>query len=519
MERIDNPFSGYGRIVSGRYFIGRQRNISGIKGRVTEPIDPNNLALIGYPRIGKSSIAEHAIKCLEHELMKGNKIPIWINFATFPNSNSFFRDLVLKAYEYLEDNEILDDSLIAFLDKPYRNLLDNENLSWVTLKSDVERFFQKTNKKGFRFIFILDEFDKARDVFKDNYTAFQELRELGYRADFKVTFVTTSRRNIREIELTCSANSVLDLIFKKEYLSMYDFQELQEYYALYEGVGVMLDDSQKERIKYYCGGHPYLLAVLGFEIIEDYMNGKQLDIDVVFHKVQKDFIDYYEQLIFLLKEDQSFMNLLKIIFGPSAGIKSIDIDELAQYGLIYRGEKYYVAYSEHFQGYLKLIEREQRLEGETWQWIQEAEIGLRKVILKLLIDKFPNNWVEAYPNSYAKIPGKKQQIEKLFSRLKESQQRDEELYGGRALNLTLLDHTYIHELFVNFILMSWDDIFFNVFGEGKTYWNDAKGLLEKVRNPFAHSKAGVLLQDWEIKKAEEYCKKIISIVKEQIPLD
>ena len=205
MENIENPFSGYGRAITGANFIGRKKYIKTIDSRVLKPTDPNNLALVGYPRVGKSSLAEEAIMLLENDLAKTKKIPILINFGTFVDVHSFFRTLVIKAYQYLDDNLLSD----TFLEKPYLNVL-NESLSWTGLKSEVERFFEKVNKKGFRFIFILDEFDSARSIFKNNFAAFQELRELGYRGSFKVTFVTTSRRSIREIEI--AAPQILCLI-------------------------------------------------------------------------------------------------------------------------------------------------------------------------------------------------------------------------------------------------------------------------------------------------------------------
>ncbi len=69
---------------------------------------------------------------------------------------------------------------------------------------------------------ILGQFDEARNKFKDNAEAFRELRDLGYNAaKYGITFVTTSRRSIRHIEVQSTASSTLDSIFGKEYLAMY----------------------------------------------------------------------------------------------------------------------------------------------------------------------------------------------------------------------------------------------------------------------------------------------------------
>ncbi len=95
--------------------------------------------------------------------------------------------------------------------------------------------------------------------------------------------------------------------------------------------------------------------------------------------------------------------------------------------------------------------------------------------------------------------------------LRSAYQRDIEQYCSLALNLSLLDQTYIHQLFDYFILFSWDDLFKTIFKKEKKYWNEVKKDFERVRNPMAHQKLQVLLES-EVKKTEEYCKEIITIV-------
>jgi hypothetical protein len=188
-----------------------------------------------------------------------------------------------------------------------------------------------------------------------------------------------------------------------------------------------------------------------------------------------------------------------------------DIDELLIYGLIKKGEKYFIAFSEHFQNYLKYKERTEYIEIDTWRLINQAEKGLRQLILGVFKDNFGDSWEEHYLNKYSNIPDKKKRLNEIFDMLKNSYQRDIEQYGSLALNLTLLDQTYIHQLFDYFILFSWDDLFKAIFQKEKRYWNEVKKYLEKVRNPMAHQKIEVLL-DSEIIKTEEYCKEIITII-------
>ncbi|MCP4692867.1 MAG: hypothetical protein GY859_32795, partial [Desulfobacterales bacterium] len=151
------------------------------------------------------------------------------------------------------------------------------------------------------------------------------------------------------------------------------------------------------------------------------------------------------------------------------------------------------------------------IEIETWKLISLAEKALRQLILKVFADNFGDSWEENYLKKYDSIPNKKKRLNEILEMLRNAQKRDFDQYGNLALNLTLLDQTYIHQLFDYFILFSWNDLFRPIFGKEKKYWNKVKLSLEKVRNPIAHQKVQLLLES-EIKEVEEYCKSIISLV-------
>ena len=55
-ESLNNPFSGYGGIVYGEKFIGRRDSLRQLEQRILGE-NYGNLAIVGLPRIGKSSLA------------------------------------------------------------------------------------------------------------------------------------------------------------------------------------------------------------------------------------------------------------------------------------------------------------------------------------------------------------------------------------------------------------------------------------------------------------------------------
>lgn len=502
MNIFSNPFSGYGRIVSGENFIGRENYFRHIETRIIFPTDPNNIALVGYPRIGKSSIAQEFYSRYNLKLLKNNKLLIWINIGTLQECDDLFHSLIYQAIVQLEENQIVDSRLTSIYDS-----ISNTS-SWVGLKNKVERFFSILTKMGWRIIFILDEFDNARNIFKDNFAAFQELRELGYRGDFKVTFMTTSRRSIKEIEVKCAANSVLDLIFKKIYIGMYNETDINDYFRRYSIIGIELSDEEKTRILHYCGNHPYLLAVLGFEIVEIYRFSEEVDIDSAFQSVQVSFIDYYKQLISLLEEDNSMFNLMQIVFGPRLNLTPFAIDELLQYGLIVKQSNHYSAFSEHFRGYLFYHLQEFEVQDDTWKLLILTEKRLREIVDSLLLEKFGNNWEEKVES--IKLLNPAVPFEKNISKLIEQRQINIGQYGILASNLSLINHTFIRHLFNYFILPLWDSLFCNVLNNTISYWEDVRDTLIKVRNPLAHSNPE-MLYEWQLQKATIHCREIEDI--------
>ncbi len=90
---FENPFADYGNIVRGERFIGRKENLRVIESRIVRPKEPGNLAIIGEPRIGKSSLVYKAIVEQKDNLIAKNLLPIWINLATYDQASMFFRSL------------------------------------------------------------------------------------------------------------------------------------------------------------------------------------------------------------------------------------------------------------------------------------------------------------------------------------------------------------------------------------------------------------------------------------------
>jgi len=498
-NNIENPFSDYGNIVRGDRFIGRKENLRVIENRILRPKDSGNLAIIGEPRIGKSSLVYKAVIEKKDELINKKLFPIWINLGTYDKPAIFFRSLVTLCHDELEGLNFLTDPIRKAAEKAFE-----DELSWSEGYSRIQRFFEQLKKAGYRILIILDEFDHARNLFKGDMSAFQGLRELSYRPEWRVTFITTSRRSIRDIELQTGAISTFDGIFHKHYLSMFQDSELQEYFNRFLTVGIPLNDLSRERVLFFCGGHPFLCEMLGYEVVENYRESKKVNINAAAHNISQSFLDQYDRMVSLLQEDNSLNKLLQILFGPVVDVKQTDVDEFLKYGLIKTYQNSYAAFSEHFQIFLSLVQRDIAL----WPLWSQVEKKLRQIITTKMIEEYGETWIKKLEDTHP------EKIKPIFDRCREFQQKEENSFGSRA-SKNLIDFTYPQDLFA-LINSKWKNIFHSIFKKDVTYWQQRFQLLGKIRNPLAHNRDDVL-QDYERQIAEGYCKEILANLENHEP--
>jgi len=488
---FENPFSDYGSIVHGERFIGRHDSLRVVENRVIRPKEPGNLAIVGDYRIGKSSLAYQAIIESRDELIARRQLPIWVNLGTYDQAASFFRSLVTRSYDELDELQLLTDSIIHAA----KRALEDE-LSWTEGYGRIQRYFERIRQAGIRILFILDEFDHARHLFKGDISGFQGLRELSYRPEWRINFVTISRRSLRDIELQTKSISTFDLIFYNHYLGMFDETDMQEYFARLSSVGIEVTLELKERVYYYCGRHPFLLEMLGYELVEQFREFGVVDVDQSARRIEQSLMDHYQHVVSILSEDSSLKKLLQILFGPVIDVNQTDIEEFQRYGIIKPSiEKgTYTAFSSHFQTYLRLIERQ----VDLWPLWRETEVALRSTITSRMIEQYGEQWIEnrirAKPN-----------LKLIFEKCQEAQQKEQKAFGSRA-SQNLLDFTYPQDLFA-IIFAEWS-LFSPIFGKDRNYWDQRAQLLSKIRNPLAHNRDRALY-DHERQIGKGYCEEIL----------
>ena len=175
----NNPFADFGGIVFGQRFVGRNKAIQLIKQRVLGN-SYGNLAIMGLPRIGKSSLAWQSIMTKKEELLKQKVIPIFFQSGSCQDAKSFFMQIVLCLHDEIQIEFSNDEKYAKVTTSIIKDLRDADIDSFTLL---IMKYFKIVKRLGYRIIYVLDEFDSVQKIF--SVAEFQLLRELSYNPDTK----------------------------------------------------------------------------------------------------------------------------------------------------------------------------------------------------------------------------------------------------------------------------------------------------------------------------------------------
>ncbi|MBQ1027982.1 AAA family ATPase [Micromonospora sp. C95] len=495
---IDNPFATVGHIVHGDAHVGRLNLITVLRQRVLLPESgAGATAIVGPPRIGKSSLAYHVFMRSDAKALQPRLLPVWINLRIQPNAERLFRKFVAELWSQLQDHPDAD------IDEPLGRRHDRVRVAQdgIELQDAVQDFLKILRRRGWRVLLILDEFDAAREVFKPFPGTFQALRELAYNPEWSIGLVTTSRRELRDIVNRADpVESTFPGIFRQVQVTCFDEAELS---ALTRRASCLMagadDTSLVERLVELTGGHPYLASMALERLCGQGASAPVSDAEWVaaVTACRVDFHRYYRDLEDLLRADGRLQALLEVLLGPQITVTSDDAERLLHQGLIRAAGETFQPFSRQFGEYLMLVGRH----SDHWQsWI-EVESGLRELLETTLSRALGADW----PAELCRVRPK---LADMLSRCAQMRDREQHTFGQRA-STRLLDFTYPRDLY-DIVAARWD-LFGSVFGHDKRYWNDRFELLAKVRNPMAHNRM-LMVTPTERNLFQSYCMEILDML-------
>lgn len=506
----ENPFADYGNIVEGERFIGRKAFIEVIHNRILG-VNYGNLAVMGLPRVGKSSLVWNALMTKKKKLSKNKILIERINVGSLSSSKELYLKLMDKI---LPNFRVLSFELYEQLIESRKIYNDSNN------ENEIEFFFALVKEFNYRLIYILDEFDNVSNLFR--LQDFQLLRELSISPDTKICLVTISRRTIQELEAENSAISNFYGVFAELRLGMFSKTDVIEYWAWVEKQGIYISENYINKINYLVGKHPYLIDQINFYLwnelnIQKDNNWKETIEDTT-SQLKLSLYNSLDSALKLLEIEKLYSKAFQLVLGPVYDIKSIDEEKLLKYEFIKKidvdkkrdllgynigiiqNNLSYICFSEFLTIYFKL----KGAEVDFWPLWAETENAVRNLIKQYIKENFGKSWEEAYLEKYPS-ENRIMAINKLINERNKYQKK----FPDKASS-HIIDYTYPKDMYDLFISNDWE-WFGAVFGEGKQKkkeWAGKFNHLAMIRNPVAHNNIQFVPTN-QIQQAEIYCKEII----------
>jgi len=527
IKMTQNPFSDYGAIVSGSRFVGRESELNRLRQRVLPKEGFGNFAIMGLPRIGKSSLMWQGVMSKEAELRKLNTIVVWFT-ASQVNDTFFFLRCVCKEI-IIKSRRIADDNLKMFLDEKKDCLKDVNNKEEI--KEIIDELLEELVYQKIKVILLIDEFDAVQGYMTTD--DFGYLRTITYELNKKICIVTTSRKTIKDIETVSGSVSNFFGTFDTLRLGLFDRDSIDLYWQWVESCmpPFRLDNEYKERATYKVGFHPFLLDFFNYckwlqsETSSNNSDNQDFEIQL------KDIFDTMQGTLEKEKIKGTNINLkdaaIQLIVGPVMDVNSDQIKALEAYDFVAHtssnkklellGNHYGPSYEDGtsfvcFSPYLTTLFVFQHLfDIPYWAEWQETEMRVRGIIKKY-VGCLGEKWEDQLCSRYADDANWMANYNALKSL------RSRSLKRFPKASQDLIDYTLPSNMFSMFIGPAWGDFFANVFlGVGsnrsgnKDEWRQKFQFLSDVRNPVAHSN-GRFVDEGDINTAKQFCKAIINAI-------
>ncbi len=347
-DKTINPFSQFGSPITGDEFIGRTYHLEIMENRIINVTHPGNLAIIGLPRIGKTSIVKEFLRRNSDYLINNKRIPIYIDISEYRNIDDFFMGLVTSAHKKTSDIGINSQKFSSIF-STIKNAKDSFERS-----NQIDEFFAEFRKLGYNVIFFLDEFDLICQTGQDT-TVLQTIRKL-ISSDSGVTIVTISRRTLAEIERNITsdkrAGSTFAGVFQDTFVGEFNDEDMSAYYKKLTDYNVSLKESEKNTIIEQCGRFPLYISGIGFHLIDQKNRDGEINVPAAIHEIKIAMVQNFTHIVDLLRESESYDALNTILFTDDK-IPQMKILEFEKYGIIQKDGGSFDCSSQLFCDYLK----------------------------------------------------------------------------------------------------------------------------------------------------------------------
>lgn len=496
--------------VEGESQIGYNRYLDKFTNILLNTI--NNISITGLKRFGKTSIAKEVISRVKTESEK-KVLAIFIDLA----KQRSFSDFLVAVRNGLED-EIMGDDLLSgtIFNSPifnrYLERLNSVKPESKTYRDSLESIFKWITKQKIRVILAIDEFDAASDLFKET-ADFEYLRDLSSNRDIGLSLVLISRRQLYMIEKKNFNNSTFHGVVQTYPINGFEQDDLREFFdTLKTKYNIVLNEYSQDRLKYYCGQSPYLFSMFAYDIVDDKLANKELNIDAIYRRREIDIENYYKSIFACLNNDMidvegaygevsTVEKLVGVIVGPKISVVANDISVLEKMGYLSAQEDMYYSISQHFTNAL----RRMPLSIDTWTAILGLEKKLKSMVRKQIMLK--NNvelidydmWIDIFEKIGA--AGTLDTYDKFISNLMNEYKCEVDMLDVCSMDVVVS--------IIQFYWEEWFSSFFN--NDSWDKWEHRLRMCASARNPMAHGHEEFLSTEAKA-SVNEYCDLIIKLL-------
>lgn len=493
MER-SNPYADFGTIITGDRFIGRAAELRTIDSRVFGASGFGSIAVVGLPRIGKTSLVLEAIHRSEPRATELGSVVVRADVGAFSSVDGLFRFLVEELIGVVRRRGLGNELIESRVERALAASVIGFN--------EVRAVFRSLRQAGLRPICVLDEFDAGRRVFEDVPQCFHWLRELCSNPEFKAAVVLIAKRRLQDVarlagyESDYWANVLMSLPLRP-----FSDGEVINFFSAFAGAGVPLQETERDEVLSLCGGHPFLLDAFRYHAWEHVEQGRQIRVDWIRATCERLVRDYFQQVSTILGDGPMLSKAVQVLVGPQWDVTSDDVDALCDLGVVLQDENGALrGFSRTFEDYLRFVAHS----IDLWPLWRDTERVLRDVLERKLEGTFGADWPEGLIKARPKL-------KQLIEDCQEKRDRELKRFGARAAS-SLLAYAYPMDLY-QLMTADWTVLAESLLGRDKQAWAVKFNVLSKVRTPLAHNREEAV-DDGERAQARGVCLEILERYRE-----
>ena len=312
----------------GDRFIGRAKELRDLRTRLLSEGGFGSAAVIGMPRIGKSSLVLEALRERPSRIGSQWIVAVRVEVGTVDSTTELFKEIVAEITDEVQSLGAWSDALDALSCRV-------KDAVQETVFSCTRSFFKALKKANIRAICVLDEFDAGRYLFEGSPKTFHWLREMGSNVDFKVGLLFVAKRTLAEVARAAGHDSSYWAnTLPTTTLRCFSDADVELFYGKLRTAGVEIDGRARDAVATLCGSHPYLLDVFAFQSWNGLRDGEPMSSTTSMRALAPELRKFYIQLAETLSDGPRLGRLCQLLVGPQFDLQSDDIAELADYGLV-----------------------------------------------------------------------------------------------------------------------------------------------------------------------------------------